>query len=427
MEVEKSTKKKRLSKNKKKSWRKVDTQELDDFLEDQRLQERTGGIIADKPDEALFFVDKELSEKKTVESKPSRKRRAQEQLKDIEVGLKPPPPKKKDKRAPAVIEKERKGIVSVKQKTATLQRKQAIKERNQRLRTKGRQPTAQYDLWGDEPGIEVGDEHYRRVTKKSKVKAPVHLQKLPSLTPAVELPHPGMSYNPDYEEYQDLYYKAYEKELQKVKEEEKIERALDLKFPTSNNAPTEHSRLQEMSEGLFHDKTADNSDDDSDIDDDVDNLSVNPPVIRDNKKDERKRKKEKQLKQKAKLAEKQKLQRMKDNSIYRLKSIKAEIRESDRIKEAKAKKKAEERAAELYQTKRLGHRKFEEPDLPLKLSDELVGSLRELKPEGNLIKDRFQSYMKRNILEPVGSINGKKLGRKYKRKVYVKKSHKDPQ
>jgi len=29
-------------KNRKKGWKKVDTTELDDFIEDQRLQERTG-------------------------------------------------------------------------------------------------------------------------------------------------------------------------------------------------------------------------------------------------------------------------------------------------------------------------------------------------------------------------------------------------
>lgn len=40
----KNTKRKHLNKNKKKSWRKVDTTELDEFLEDERLQERTGFV-----------------------------------------------------------------------------------------------------------------------------------------------------------------------------------------------------------------------------------------------------------------------------------------------------------------------------------------------------------------------------------------------
>jgi nucleolar protein 53 len=38
----KNTRRKHLSKNKKKSWRKVDTNDVEEFLEDERLQERTG-------------------------------------------------------------------------------------------------------------------------------------------------------------------------------------------------------------------------------------------------------------------------------------------------------------------------------------------------------------------------------------------------
>ena len=38
----KNTKRKHLSKNKKKSWRKIDTGDVDKFLEEERLQERTG-------------------------------------------------------------------------------------------------------------------------------------------------------------------------------------------------------------------------------------------------------------------------------------------------------------------------------------------------------------------------------------------------
>lgn len=55
-----------------------------------------------------------------------------------------------------------------------------------------------------------------------------------------------------------------------------------------------------MSEGLFHDKNKEEDDDKEVSDGDLDKLSVNPPVRRENKKDERKRKKEKELKEKVK-------------------------------------------------------------------------------------------------------------------------------
>jgi len=38
----KNTKRSRLSKNKKKAWRKVNIDDVEDLLEDERLQERTG-------------------------------------------------------------------------------------------------------------------------------------------------------------------------------------------------------------------------------------------------------------------------------------------------------------------------------------------------------------------------------------------------
>merc|ERR1719305_635008 len=43
--------------------------------------------------------------------------------------------------------------------------------------------------------------------------------------------------------------------------------------------------------------------------------------------------------------------------------------------------------------------KYEEGEIPLKLGEELTGNLRSLKPEGNLLEDRFKSMQARNIFE----------------------------
>ena len=51
-------KKRKVVKHLKKNWKKhSDIQDVEDFLEDKRLQERTGGIVADKQDDQLFFLD----------------------------------------------------------------------------------------------------------------------------------------------------------------------------------------------------------------------------------------------------------------------------------------------------------------------------------------------------------------------------------
>ncbi|XP_053373636.1 ribosome biogenesis protein NOP53-like [Mercenaria mercenaria] len=420
----KNTRRKHLSKNKKKSWRKVDTNDVEEFLEDERLQERTGGKVSEKTDASLFFVDKKVTKAKAgLKDRQKRKRKAQEELKDVEVTLKPPPPKRKDKRAQAVIDKEVSGKLTATQTQAFKQRRKARNQKLHQVRTRAKNAVASYDLWGDtlDSGIAGQDEHFITVTKKKRVKAPQRLQTPVSLIPAVEIPHPGSSYNPGYDEYQDLLQKAHSKELKKLQEEERIKRALDEKFPSARDAPTEESHLEEMSAGLFHNSEKDEVDEEEG---DLDKLSVNPPVRRENKKDERRRKKEKAFKEKAQLAEKEKQKRIKDNSFFRLKSIKAEIKAKDKLLESRGKKRAEKKARDLYRTKTLSKNKYEEPDLELKLSDELTGSLREMKPEGNLLLDRYHSMMKRNILEVRGRPIPKKQ-KKYKPKVFEKKSHRD--
>ena len=51
--------KKNASKKSKKSWRKnTDIDDVEEFLEEQRLEERLGGAFKDRADEELFVVDK---------------------------------------------------------------------------------------------------------------------------------------------------------------------------------------------------------------------------------------------------------------------------------------------------------------------------------------------------------------------------------
>jgi len=47
-----------------------------------------------------------------------------------------------------------------------------------------------------------------------------------SLIAKIEAPHPGHSYNPDFDDHQALLLKAHEVELKKLKEEQKLMRRL---------------------------------------------------------------------------------------------------------------------------------------------------------------------------------------------------------
>ena len=66
---------------------------------------------------------------------------------------------------------------------------------------------------------------------------------------------------------------------------------------------------------------------------------------------------------------------------------------------SKEKRDLEKKQKELYGQKRISSCKYEDAEIDLKLSDELTGSLISLKPEGNILMDRYKSFQKRNILE----------------------------
>ena len=104
--------------------------------------------------------------------------------------------------------------------------------------------------------------------------------------------------------------------------------------------------------------------------------------------------------------------------------------------------------AKKFEPAKLSKHKYEEPETELKLSDELAGSLRGLKPEGNLLADRlvntsylvfccccvsnchgtyfvrFKSLQKRNVIET--RVKAKIVKNPKKRKKLEKRNYKMP-
>jgi nucleolar protein 53 len=84
----------------------------------------------------------------------------------------------------------------------------------------------------------------------------------------------------------------------------------------------------------------------------------------------------------------------------RLKFLNQEI-EARGKKLAKLREKREKvRAIKEKEPKQLSKRKFEPPDLEFNLGKEINGNLRGIKPEGNILEDRYKSFQRRNIIEP---------------------------
>ena len=63
----------------------------------------------------------------------------------------------------------------------------------------------------------------------------------------------------------------------------------------------------------------------------------------------------------------------------------------------------------------------EEPAQELKLTEEIKPTLRELVPEGGILKDRYQSLVRRAVIAPHSEHKGK-YKRKFKVKLQVKRS-----
>ncbi|XP_041350608.1 ribosome biogenesis protein NOP53-like [Gigantopelta aegis] len=422
-------KRKRIAKSKKKSWKNIDVSKVEEFLEDERLQERTGGLVADKKDEQLFFVDKEIEEP-DKEPVPQKRKRSSNYLKcyanlELDPLIKPARIAhniKKRTVSPKVLEQLGKKVKSVAKLTAKKQRIEARREKIKRIKTRNILPRAKYDLWSDSCQSTNQPEeidYFLVVTKKKRVKVPPKYKKPTSELPAVEVPHPGASYNPAFDDYQDLLLKAEEVEKKKLKAERKLYNALEGKFPLLKDTPTEKTWLEEMSAGL-HDEKA--GEEDENVDTDLDKISVNPPVRREDFKTKKQKRKAREQKHELKIATKLKTKKKVENEIFRVKSIKKEIHKQETVYEKRATKKEELKEKSKYLPKRIGKHKFEEPELELKLTDELRGSLRLLSPEGHLLEDRFKSLQKRNIIEP--RIRAKRKNT-YKPKVLEKKTHKE--
>merc|ERR1711902_161151 len=82
-----------------------------------------------------------------------------------------------------------------------------------------------------------------------------------------------------------------------------------------------------------------------------------------------------------------------------LKSFKKEIAKEEKDAEKKEEKKAEKAIEKLKHPAQLSKYKYDPEEIPIKLSDELSGNLRNLKPEGSLLEDRFKSMQRRNMIE----------------------------
>uniref|UniRef100_A0A8C3H9Y2 Ribosome biogenesis protein NOP53 n=1 Tax=Chrysemys picta bellii TaxID=8478 RepID=A0A8C3H9Y2_CHRPI len=248
---------------------------------------------------------------------------------------------------------------------------------------------------------------------------PARLEKKPSELPAVEVIPAGGSYNPTFQAHQALLLQAHEVELRRQRAEEKLER--QLCFPTAAEAPTQETAFREQCEGLLEESGDEGGKEE--VPDEPPAPGAPPPLapLRE-KKTEQQRRREKEAKflEARRLGEK--AARCRRQELFQLRSIRLQVkrREAELLRRRRAR--LAKRRAEATKPRRLGRLKYEDPDLEVQLSTELAESLRTLKPEGSILRDRFKSLQKRNLIEPRERA---KFKRKYRLKYVEKRAFRE--
>ncbi|KDR17226.1 ribosome biogenesis protein NOP53 [Zootermopsis nevadensis] len=434
--------KKRVSKKNKKSWRKyTDIKDVDSFLDEKRLEERLGTPFADRQDHELFQIDKEADEGQKADL-VVRLKKPQKPIKCfaiLEERSAVPDPIKKRNRVRTPEERKHplaKKIKADRKEQGILKKKEVIALRNRALakakkNNKPKKGEFNADLWEDTDNGNTVDldvewltpttkYHMLKHTGKLKKKMPDKFLTKPYEIPAVESPHPGMSYNPSYGDHQNLLQEVANKELILIKEEKHLKRVTSKMFSRVTEDEKESMRMKEMSEGLpeaGEDKLKQNLDEGSETDSDY--RAINPPA-KNIKKTLKKRRNMKEAKKEQIQHKESRSEKKKNSDIYRLKLLNQELEAKDK-KLAKLREKRERvKAIKEKEPKQLSKRKFEPLDLEFNLGEDLKGNLRSVKPEGNILEDRYKSFQRRNIIEPTI----KQRTRRAKVKRYERKSHK---
>lgn len=367
----------------KKAWRKnIDLDQIEQDIEDKNEQEIVLGVT----NEPIFTVDRKGSDEGlTNDMKKERKLKSHEIL-HARSAVPPVVAQHKKKDHPKTKTKvkdvkgilERAGFTDKSTSSAQLERDGILKSGEAS------------DLWGSAPAEPEAPAH-RMPIRPNPVPAAVRKPAGPEPpipgSVAIELPSAGISYNPALEDWKATILEAHKK-LEK-EEEKRIQAEEERARIEAIIAETE----SKLNEGANDESDSSDQEEEEEEAQKTDqkrtSLSVNPPV---------------ELKRKTRTQRNR--ERRHKQWLYDLKQLKEKRRfMQSLIDQNKAKNQMDNtetqkqpRAAKRKLKAHSAYPVMEEP-LAIKLSDELDDSLRRLKPEGSLLKERMKSFQARGLVE----------------------------
>ncbi|EYU42977.1 hypothetical protein ABFS82_14G169900 [Erythranthe guttata] len=352
----------------KKEWRaNISTEDFEDFFEKSTKDALSGGSLADAPSDSLFFVDKsrDLSARRKIDKS-----------------------REKVLRCDSILQKN----PFIKSIPSSIQNKKTSKKNNKSDKTAAGKDAAGDSLM-EETALDSGvgdlweDKGEKNVKSKKKSKTCV--------IPAVEVEHPGCSFNPHPESHQEALASAVADEMHKIYQHELGPEPVPLTVP---------GEAVDEDDKYFLEAGDDGSDDD---DVQNENLIDNGDADEEKRPNKMKRVTRVELNRrtrrkghlKAEAEAKKKGKFSKD--IDSLPDILQEIAKEDEEKSNRHLRRIVSKQERLkVRPPRLGKYKFDPAPIQVLLSEEKTGSLRQLKGCCTLVKDRFKSLEKRGLVAP---------------------------
>ncbi|WWC97570.1 hypothetical protein V866_004454 [Kwoniella sp. B9012] len=243
----------------------------------------------------------------------------------------------------------------------------------------------------------------REIYLNSQVENGVHL----------EIPQGGLSYNPTLESHQSLINDAVQEEMDLLKrEEEQLKKVEELGGVVENRrnnwVPSEFAEGMAVGPGELSDEEDQSNDEEGEV------------VVKKQSKRKTTAQRNKALRAKmAQQAAKAELEKRKlHKSVSSVAAYKRELEkkmEEQKEKEMIAKlAKAQKAKMGLQEGEKIGKYRLNKKRVEVQLGEDLAESLRQVKPEGNLFKDRFLALQKRALIEPRVPVLPKKRVTKFK-------------
>ncbi|KAI0267347.1 ribosome biogenesis protein Nop53/GLTSCR2 [Gloeopeniophorella convolvens] len=387
----------------KKAWRKnVDIDDLEEKLEGLREEERTlGTTLQAKKDDELFIVDTK-GDDKVRKSLPRFSRAA---LRSSQIIA-------QRSAVPAVHSRPRKPLVTAREKDRLL--RIGRKDRRGPLNSlvdpaqpgagsallevsEAAKHSGTYDVWDAPAGPAV---KVRAAPDAPHPRSAIAL-------PAVPAPHAGTSYNPPEAAHTALLRAAHEAEARRALEAAALEATKARILGARHEDGADAVGVQ----GMLVDKPEDGAEDVAPEDGAGGDESGAAPKAPQRKTKQQRRKAERLRAEKRALVERALRKRL-HSSVDSARTLRRAAEQTRAARAEAAAARAAQRAARLAQGglvgQKLGKHVVREGEVDVQLGEELSESLRGLRPEGNLFRDRFLSMQQRALIEPRALVLPKK-------------------